>query len=95
MGEYTPEIIELIDSAGLMHPDKLQKIAIKLGNGMWCRHWYCWSEIKNPWVMAIQVRTWSGSPVGVNGMKEEGFVRHEDCIYLIRRASDDGEPYTE
>jgi len=87
------ELKDLIAGAGLMHPADLVKIAINCGNGMWCRHWYHWAEMKDPWVMAIQIRSWSGSPVGIDGMEKEGFVRYDDCIYLIRRADGDGNPY--
>jgi hypothetical protein len=84
---------ELLSSAGLMHPSELQRIAIKLGNGLWCRHWYNWGRTTDPWIMAIQIRSASGSPVGCDDLKQHGFVRGDSCLYFIRRADEDGKPY--
>jgi len=89
------ELTALLSSAGLMHPKELQKLAIKLGNGNWCRHWYNWGGNKKPWIMALQIRTASGSPVGCDDLKKHGFVRGDSCLYFINRAGDDGKPYKE
>ena len=85
----------LLAGAGLMHPKELERMAIRLGNGQWCRHWYQWSASTKPWIMALQVRSVSGSPVGCDDLKKHGFVRFESCLYLINRADDDGKPYVE
>lgn len=86
---------DLLSSAGLMHPSELERIAIKLGNGQWCRHWYHWGQTDKPWIMAVQIRSYSGSPVGCDDLKKHGFVRYDDCLYFINRANEDGTPYHE
>lgn len=90
-----PELSDLLSSAGFMHPSELIRIATRLGNGMWCRHWYQWAGHTKPWIMAIQIRTASGSPVGCDDLKDYGFVRGNDCLYFINRANEDGAPYCE
>ena len=92
-GDRKAELTELLASAGFMHPKELQRLALKLGNGMWCRHWYQWGQIEKPWIMALQIRSFSGSPVGCDDLKKHGFVRWKDCLYFINRAKDDGSPY--
>ena len=91
--EQNSHLSDLLSSAGLMHPKELQKIAVKLGNGQWCRHWYQWGYTNSPWIMAVQVRGYSGSPIGCDDLKKYGFVRGDDCLYFINRADEDGKPY--
>jgi hypothetical protein len=89
------ELKQLLSSAGFMHPSELERIAIRLGNGLWCRHWYHWGQTKEPWIMAVQIRAPSGTPVGCDDLKDYGFVRGDDCLYFINRANEDGTPYHE
>jgi len=85
----------LLSSAGFMHPSELEKLVIKCANGLWCRYWYHWGQSNTPWIMAIQIRSHSGSPVGCDELIKYGFVRYDDCLYFINRANEDGTPYRE
>jgi len=94
-GDEGANLTVLLSSAGYMHPKELERMAIRLGNGQWCRHWYQWGGYAEPWIMALQIRTCSGSPVGCDDLKKFGFVRGDSCLYFINRANEDGTPYIE
>lgn len=41
-----------------MTADELQRIATRLGNSCWCRHWLNYNHPNNPRMMAIQCMDW-------------------------------------
>lgn len=91
--ESQSALIALLGSAGRMTPLELQKIALRLGNGYWCKHWFHWGDTEKPWVMAVQIRSYSGSPIGCSDLKKHGFVQGDSCLYFINRADENGKLY--
>ena len=74
-----------------MKVDELQRIATRLSNQCFVRHWLHWNAPHEPAIMAIECRDSWGRPQQVSDMRKYGFEWDEiDHRYYINR--DGGEP---
>lgn len=82
-----------------MTANELQRIACRLSNQIWCRHWLNFQDRKKDVKMAIQCRDHDGTPERIKDLESKGFelfwTDDIDCqwIYTIPRTNDDGTPY--
>lgn len=87
---------------------ELQRIALRLSNSCWCRHWLNFNSPENPRKMAIQVLDCvpnenpeaeiEFTPKPVPELEKLGFKLDNDnaeslWIYVIDRTNKDGTPY--
>lgn len=78
---------------------ELQRIALRLSNSGWCRHWLNFNHPQNPRIMAIQVVDFQSEenigPVKVHGIEAEGFaiLAGSNFVYTIDRTNEDGTPF--
>jgi hypothetical protein len=84
-----------------MNPTELQRIATRLGNQAWTRHWLHYNRpCEDPWLMAIQVVGFTREglrPVRVLALERLGFREtlpaFKGSIYVIERTDDEGNPF--
>lgn len=78
---------------------ELQRIASRLSNQCWCRHWLNYGDRRTGVIMAIQcvdiLDSGRFTPARVNGIEELGFTLADDerLLYTIPRTNEDGTPY--
>lgn len=80
-----------------MTADELHRLARRLGNSFWCRHWLHFNHpVQDPWLMAISCLDGDGNPLMV-ALERHGFTRavHEGglIVYTVPRTDERGEPY--
>jgi hypothetical protein len=82
---------------GGMTADRLQSIALRLGNSCWCRHWLHWNYPRqDPWLMAVSCFDYSGPPT-FPALVRRGFTleRLESglIVYTVPRLDGAGNPF--
>ena len=76
-----------------MTANDLQRIAVRLSNQSWCRHWLNYGDRHTDVQMAIQCRDSYGNPTEIKCLLELNFVEQPDHIYVINRTEEDGSPF--
>jgi hypothetical protein len=79
-----------------MTADELQRIALRLSNSGYCRHWLHWNDpSQEPWLMAIRVIDSSGWRVPIKDLETRGFRldAHPGYFYTVERTNEDGTPF--
>lgn len=76
-----------------MTAGELQRIAVRLSNQSWCRHWLNFYNNHDNVKMAIQVKDWDGKCEPIPDLTKLGFEELPDFIYVINRTNEDGSPF--
>lgn len=76
--------------------DRLQYVAMRLGNGCFCRHWLHWNyPSRDPWLMAVSCLDSEGGRMRAP-LEKLGFTRIDHAgliVYTIPRLDDEGRPF--
>ena len=79
-----------------MKADELQRIATRLSNQCFVRHWLHWNTPYHPVVMAIECRDWRCKPMQIQDMEKHGFEWDElDQRYYAYRDEEECQTTTE
>lgn len=79
-----------------MTAKELQRIAVRVSNNCFCRHWLHFNHPQQtPWIMAIQARDQDGRIVELyqHDMNVCGMTKDGD-FWIVERTNEDGTPFT-
>lgn len=76
-----------------MTANQLQRIACRLSNSSWCRHWLNLHNSRTDVIMAVQCLDERGRPAQIRDLERLGFKPQDAFIYTIQRTNDDGTPF--
>lgn len=80
-----------------MTADELQRIAVRLSNQCWCRHWLNFFDTHASIDMAIHCTDYDRKPLQIGELLAKGFRRQDALglrgVYLIKRTNEDGTPF--